>query len=114
VNGFLDGHPKSAIGSSGVTLPARGDMRDHNFVSHEYDKGVQGQFTGATIAPRNYRHVVEQFFGDLGRHLVIGSIIESISALGLLLRAVLRHARARSACRQRVSTEASSRLGPTQ
>jgi predicted dehydrogenase len=66
LNWFLDGHPKSAIGSGGSTLPKRGDMRDHNFVAYEYDKGVQGQLSGTTLAPRNYRHVVEQFYGELG------------------------------------------------
>jgi predicted dehydrogenase len=66
LNWFLDGHPVSAIGSGGSTLPKRGDMRDHNFVAYEYPKGVQGQLSGSTLAPRNYRHVVEQFFGELG------------------------------------------------
>lgn len=66
LNWFLDGHPISAIGSGGTKLPQRGDMRDHNFVAYEYDKGVQGQLSGATIAPPNYRHVVEQFFGRVG------------------------------------------------
>lgn len=66
LNWFLDGHPKSAVGSGGSTLPKRGDMRDHNFVAYEYDKGVQGQLSGTTLAPRNYRHVVEQFYGELG------------------------------------------------
>jgi predicted dehydrogenase len=66
MNWFLNGHPKSAIGSGGATLPKRGDMRDHNFVAYEFDNGVQGQLTGTTLAPRNYRHVVEQFFGESG------------------------------------------------
>jgi len=66
LNWFLGGHPKSAIGSGGATLPKRGDMRDHNFVAYEYDKGVQGQLSGATLAPGNYRHVTEQFFGESG------------------------------------------------
>jgi predicted dehydrogenase len=66
LNWFLDGRPKSAIGSGGATLPKRGDMRDHNFVAYEYDKGVQGQLSGTTLAPPNFRHVVEQFYGELG------------------------------------------------
>ncbi|MGH9632091.1 MAG: Gfo/Idh/MocA family protein [Bryobacteraceae bacterium] len=66
MNWFLKGHPKSAVGSGGSTLPKIGDMRDHNFVAYEYDKGVQGQLSGSTLAPRNYRHVVEQFFGESG------------------------------------------------
>jgi hypothetical protein len=41
-------------------------MRDHNFVAYEYDKGVQGQLSGTTLAPPNFRHVVEQFYGELG------------------------------------------------
>jgi predicted dehydrogenase len=66
LNWFLDGRPLSAIGSGGATLTQRGDMRDHNFVAYEYDKGVQGQLSGTTLAPRNFRHVVEQFYGELG------------------------------------------------
>jgi predicted dehydrogenase len=66
LNWFLDGHPVSAVGSGGSTLPKRGDMRDHNFVAYEYPKGIQGQLSGSTLAPRNYRHVVEQFFGESG------------------------------------------------
>jgi predicted dehydrogenase len=66
LNWFLGGRPRSAIGSGGSTLPKRGDMRDHNFVAFEYDKGVQGQLSGATLAHSGYRHVVEQFFGDSG------------------------------------------------
>jgi predicted dehydrogenase len=59
LNWFLKGHPKSAIGSGGATLPKRGDMRDHNFVAFEYDNGVQGQLSGTTLAPQGYRDVVE-------------------------------------------------------
>lgn len=66
LNWFLGGHPRSAIGSGGSTLPKRGDMRDHNFVAFHYDKGVQAQLAGSTLAPRNYRHVLEQFFGETG------------------------------------------------
>ena len=66
LNWFLDGHPVSAVGSGGSTLPKRGDIRDHNFVAYQYPKGVQGELSGSTLAPRNYRHVVEQFFGELG------------------------------------------------
>lgn len=66
LNWFLDGHPNSAIGSGGATLPKKGDLRDHNFVAYEYNKGVQGQLSGTTLAPRNFRHVVEQFYGELG------------------------------------------------
>ncbi|MEX2262228.1 MAG: Gfo/Idh/MocA family oxidoreductase [Bryobacteraceae bacterium] len=66
LNWFLGGHPKSAIGSGGSTLKPRGDMRDHNFVAYEYDKGVQGQLSGATLASSGYRDVGEQFFGEKG------------------------------------------------
>lgn len=66
LNWFLGGRPRSAIGAGGSTLPKRGDMRDHNFVAFEYDNGVQGQLSGTTLAPRGYRHVVEQFFGEKG------------------------------------------------
>jgi predicted dehydrogenase len=66
LNWFLGGRPLSAIGSGGSTLPKRGDMRDHNFVAFEYEKGVQGQLSGTTLASPGYRHVVEQFFGASG------------------------------------------------
>ncbi|MBK5294786.1 MAG: Gfo/Idh/MocA family oxidoreductase [Acidobacteriia bacterium] len=66
LNWFLGGHPHSAIGSGGSTLPKRGDMRDHNFVAFEYDKGVQAQLSGTTLAPPGYRDVTEQFFGEKG------------------------------------------------
>ena len=66
LNWFLGGRPKSAIGAGGSTLPKQGDMRDHNFVAFEYDNGVQGQLSGTTLAPRGYRDVVEQFFGEKG------------------------------------------------
>ncbi|HYI97351.1 MAG TPA: Gfo/Idh/MocA family oxidoreductase [Bryobacteraceae bacterium] len=66
LNWFLGGRPKSAIGAGGSTLPKRGDMRDHNFVAFEYDNGVQGQLSGTTLAPRGYRDVAEQFFGEKG------------------------------------------------
>ena len=66
LNWFLGGHPLSAIGSGGSTVPARGDMRDHNFVAFEYRDGVQGQLSGATLAAPGYRDVAEQFFGQSG------------------------------------------------
>ncbi len=66
LNWFLGGHPLSAIGSGGATLPKRGDMRDHNFVAYQYANGVEGQLSGSTLAPAGYRHVVEQFFGESG------------------------------------------------
>ncbi|MGH9661767.1 MAG: Gfo/Idh/MocA family protein, partial [Bryobacteraceae bacterium] len=66
LNWFLGGHPNSAIGSGGSTLKPRGDMRDHNFVAYEYDNGVQGQLSGATLASSEYRDVGEQFFGEKG------------------------------------------------
>jgi predicted dehydrogenase len=66
LNWFLGGHPGSAIGAGGATVPQRGDMRDHSFVAFEYAKGVQGQLSGATLAPISYRHVMEQFFGQSG------------------------------------------------
>jgi len=66
LNWFLGGRPLSAIGSGGRTIQGQGDVRDHNFVAFEYKNGVQGQLSGATLAPRGYRDVVEQFFGDSG------------------------------------------------
>jgi predicted dehydrogenase len=66
LNWFMGGRPKSAIGSGTAALPQRGDNRDCNFVSYEYDNGRQGQLSGTTVAPRNYRHVTEQFFGESG------------------------------------------------
>jgi predicted dehydrogenase len=64
LNWFLGGHPVSAIGAGGITVSRQGDNRDHNFVAYEYAGGIQGQLSGATIAPRGYRDVVEQFFGE--------------------------------------------------
>jgi len=66
LNWFLGGHPLSAIGSGGSTLPPRGNVRDHNFIAFEYANGVQGSLLGATLAANNYRHVTEQFFGSKG------------------------------------------------
>ena len=66
LNWFLGGRPLSAIGAGGSTTPKQGDMRDHNFVAFEYKNGVQGQLSGATLAPPGYRDVVEQFFGKSG------------------------------------------------
>src|SRR5262245_28830815 len=66
LNWFLGGRPLSAIGSGGSTAPKQGDLRDHNFVAFEYRNGVQGQLSGATLAPDGYRDVVEQFFGPRG------------------------------------------------
>jgi myo-inositol 2-dehydrogenase / D-chiro-inositol 1-dehydrogenase len=84
LNWFLGGRPLSAIGSGGTTVRKQGDVRDHNFVAFEYKDGVQGQLSGATLAPRGYRDVVEQFFGDSGfietsenhwRHIVGGGAV---------------------------------------
>ena len=66
LNWFLGGRPLSAIGSGGAVRPQKGDMRDHNFVAFEYQGGVQGQLSGATLAAPGYRDVVEQFFGETG------------------------------------------------
>lgn len=66
LNWFMGGRPKSAIASGTTALPKRGDNRDCNFVAYEYDNGRQGQLSGSTLAPRNFRHVTEQFFGELG------------------------------------------------
>jgi myo-inositol 2-dehydrogenase / D-chiro-inositol 1-dehydrogenase len=66
LNWFIGSHPVSAVGSGGATLPKKGDMRDHNFVAFEHANGVQAQLSGATLAPGNYRHVTEQFFGEKG------------------------------------------------
>jgi predicted dehydrogenase len=66
LNWFLDGRPNSAVGAGGAITPKRGDMRDHNFVAFQYANGVQAQLSGSTLAPRGYRHVTEQFFGESG------------------------------------------------
>jgi len=66
LNWFIGGHPLSAIGSGGKTLPGSGDMRDHNFVAYEYANGVQGQLTGTSLASPGYRDVTEQFWGPNG------------------------------------------------
>ena len=66
LNWFLGGRPLSAIGSGGTSKPTRGNLSDHNLVAFEYPHGVQGQLSGATLAPPGYRDVVEQFFGDTG------------------------------------------------
>lgn len=66
LNWFMGGRPKVAIGMGSAILPKRGDNRDCNFVAYEYDNGRQGQLSGMTVAPRNYRHVTEQFFGETG------------------------------------------------
>lgn len=66
LNWFMGGRPKSAVGSASTVLPKRGDNRDCNFVAYEYSNGRQGQLSGTTVAPRNYRHVTEQFFGESG------------------------------------------------
>lgn len=66
LNWFLGGRPVSAVGAGGVTRAGRGDLRDHNLVAFEYPNGVQGQLSGATLAPPGYRDVVEQFFGETG------------------------------------------------
>jgi myo-inositol 2-dehydrogenase / D-chiro-inositol 1-dehydrogenase len=66
LNWFMGGRPKSAVGSGSAILPKRGDNRDCNFVAYEYNDGRQGQLSGTTVAPRNYRHVTEQFFGESG------------------------------------------------
>jgi predicted dehydrogenase len=66
LNWFLGGHPQSAIGAGGATLPKPGDIRDHNFVAFAYGHGVQGQLSGTTLAPPGFRDVVEQFFGEKG------------------------------------------------
>ena len=66
LNWFLGGRPLSAIGSGGATRQQMGDMRDHNFVAFEYQGGVHGQLSGATLAAPGYRDVVEQFFGETG------------------------------------------------
>lgn len=66
LNWFMGARPKSAIGSGSTVLPKRGDNRDCNFVAYEYNDGRQGQLSGSTVAPQNYRHVTEQFFGESG------------------------------------------------
>lgn len=66
LNWFMGGRPKLAIGMGTTILPKRGDNRDCNFVAWEYDNGRQAQLSGMTVAPRNFRHVTEQFFGETG------------------------------------------------
>lgn len=66
LNWFLGGRPKSAIGFGSAIRPRQGDVRDCNLIAYEYDNGRQGQLSGTTVAPPNYRHVTEQFLGELG------------------------------------------------
>jgi predicted dehydrogenase len=66
LNWFLGGHPTRAIGAGGRTLIAYGDNQDHCYVTFDYANNVQALLNGTMIAPRFYRDVKEQFFGEKG------------------------------------------------
>ncbi len=66
MNWFLGGHPAKAVGSGGRTLINYGDNTDHSYVTFDYANNVQGHLNGTMIAPRFYRDVKEQFFGQTG------------------------------------------------
>jgi predicted dehydrogenase len=66
LNWFLGGHPTKAHGTGGRTLIAYGDNQDHCYVTFDYANNVQALLNGTMIAPRFYRDVKEQFFGERG------------------------------------------------
>jgi myo-inositol 2-dehydrogenase/D-chiro-inositol 1-dehydrogenase len=66
LNWFLGAHPTSAVGTGGRTLIKYGDNTDHSYVTFDYPNNVQGHLNGTMIAPRFYRDVKEQFFGETG------------------------------------------------
>lgn len=66
VNWFMGGHPTKAHGTGGRTVIAYGDNQDHCYVTFDYADNVQGHLNGTMIAPRFYRDVKEQFFGERG------------------------------------------------
>ncbi len=66
LNWFLGGHPVKALGTGGRTLISYGDNYDHAYVIFDYANNVQGLLNGTMIAPRFYRDVKEQFFGETG------------------------------------------------
>jgi len=66
LNWFLGGHPAKALGTGGRTVIDVGDNLDHSYVIFDYANNVQGLLNGTMIAPRSYRDVKEQFFGQTG------------------------------------------------
>ena len=66
MNWFLGSHPTRAVGSGGRSLISYGDNTDHSYVTFDYPNNVQGHLNGTMIAPRFYRDVKEQFFGETG------------------------------------------------
>jgi predicted dehydrogenase len=66
LNWFMGAHPSKAHGTGGRTLITHGDNQDHCYVTFDYANNVQGHLNGTMIAPRFYRDVKEQFFGEKG------------------------------------------------
>ena len=66
MNWFLGSHPTRAVGSGGRTMITYGNNTDHSYVTFDYPNNVQGHLNGTMIAPRFYRDVKEQFFGEKG------------------------------------------------
>ena len=66
LNWFMNGHPAKALGSAGRTVITHGDNNDHCYVIFDYADSVQALLNGTMIAPRFYRDVKEQFFGQTG------------------------------------------------
>jgi len=66
LNWFLGGHPNKAYGTGGRTSINYGNNQDHCYVTYDYANNVQGHLIGCMMAPRWYRDVKEQFFGDKG------------------------------------------------
>ena len=64
LNWFLGGHPTKAHGTGGRTAIAYGDNQDHCYVTYDYANNVQGHLIGCMMAPKWYREVKEQFFGE--------------------------------------------------
>ena len=66
LNWFLGAHPSKAHGTGGRTVITYGDNQDHCYVTFDYANNVQALLNGTMIAPRFYRDVKEQFFGEKG------------------------------------------------
>jgi predicted dehydrogenase len=66
LNWFLGTHPTKAHGTGGRTVISYGDNQDHCYVTFDYPNNVQALLNGTMIAPRFYRDVKEQFFGEKG------------------------------------------------
>jgi myo-inositol 2-dehydrogenase/D-chiro-inositol 1-dehydrogenase len=66
LNWFLGGHPTKAHGTGGRSVVGYGDNQDHCYVTYDYANNVQGHLIGCMIAPKWYREVKAQFFGDTG------------------------------------------------